>query len=407
MKGRKNNAYLQRWPERLGFYKHLPALEQSIWVHTVSVGETLAAIPLIRNLIELYPENSILVTSTTPTGSERVRAAFSEEVVDCYLPYDIPSAIKRFHKYFDPQIGIVMETELWPNLLRQCCLAKINVIVANARLSQRSAKGYQRFAFLSRNMLKDIAFISCQTEDDKKRFQSLGVAAKNMEVTGNIKFDLEFPEHLVQEGIQLRERIFAHNSKIWIAASTHRGEDEKVLAIHQRVLEQCPEAKLIIVPRHPERFEEVHEICQSTGLKLWRRSAGIPEKNDCDIFIGDSMGELLLFFAMSDCAFIGGSLVPRGGHNLLEAEAFACPVVVGPYTFNFSQATQLMVDAGAAIQTDEGELHFAIIHWLKDDASRIKAGETGREIVIQNKGALQQLLATIKRHLESNNNNES
>jgi len=397
IRGRKNPAYRLRWSERLAWFSgQKPVQHETIWVHTVSVGETLAAVPLIRALIIQYPQKSILVTSTTPTGSERVKVAFADQVTHCYLPYDYPNSVKRFLNFYQPQLCLILETELWPNFIYFCHQRSIPVMVANARLSQKSALGYQRFLKLSLPMLRQIEIIACQTEIDKERFVALGVNTDKIVVAGNIKYDLEIPSELIQQGKDLRKQIFPTQSKLWIAASTHHGEDEKLILIHQRILQKCPNAKLIIVPRHPERFAEVLEICQTSHLKIWQRSQGIPSEPEYDIFIGDSMGELLLFYAMADCAFIGGSLVNRGGHNLLEAEAFACPVVVGPYTYNFAEATRLMVDAGAAIQTDEGEMHFALIEWLNNSDACKEAGNIGKQIVIKNKGTLQKLLRSIE-----------
>ncbi len=412
-RGRKNPAYRQRWGERLALgytnkkFKITPGLQKVIWVHSVSVGETLAAVPLIRALKKYYPDRQILVTTMTPTGSERVRAAFGDSVLHCYLPYDLPDAINRFLNYFEPGIFIILETELWPDFIRQCYQKKIPVILVNARLSQKSAAGYKRFSAISRPMFQQITKIFTQTSNDTQRFVNLlsqqnikvnfqkNISAKIVTV-GNIKFDLEIPLHIVEQGKLLRQQVFPENTPVWIAASTHKGEDEKVLSIHARVLQHCPDAKLIIVPRHSERFNDVIALCQATPFKISRRSRPADFHQDADIFMGDSMGELLLFYAMSDCAFVGGSLVRRGGHNLLEAEAFGCPVVVGPYTFNFDEATNLMIAAGAALQTDEGEMPEAILKWLCDEKARKLAGEAGKNIVLQNKGALEKLINEIR-----------
>ncbi len=412
LRGRKNPDYRLRWGERLalGYKKEKlqsEKLQQKvIWVHSVSVGETLAAVPLIRALEKNYPAQQILVTTTTPTGSERVRSAFGNSVLHCYLPYDLPAAIKRFLNYYQPGIFIILETELWPNLISQCYQKKIPVVLVNARLSKKSAAGYERFSSISGPMFQQISKICTQTEKDRKHFARLLMGQNNRTVratnisekivtTGNIKFDLEIPGKIVEQGKSLRDKVFPQNAPVWIAASTHKGEDEKVLSIHAQLLEKCPNAKLIIVPRHQERFDDVIALCQATPFTIARRTQADDYQQNADIFIGDSMGELLLFYAMSDCAFVGGSLVRRGGHNLLEAEAFGCPVVVGPYTFNFDEATNLMIAAGAALQTDEGEMSLALLKWLNDEKARKLAGEAGKKIVLKNKGALNKLLIEI------------
>lgn len=420
LRGRKNPDYRLRWGERLalGYTKkshHIQQMPQKvIWVHSVSVGETLAAVPLIRALQKQYPAQQILVTTTTPTGSERVLSACGNSVLHCYLPYDLPGAIKRFLNYYQPEIFIILETELWPNLIRQCYLKKIPVVLVNARLSKKSAAGYERFSSISGPMFHQISKICTQTEKDSKHFSRLLMRQNNNSVrptnisekimtTGNIKFDLEIPEKIVEQGKALRNKVFPQSAPVWIAASTHKGEDEKVLSIHAQVLEKCPNAKLIIVPRHQERFQDVITLCQATPFTISKRSQPEGYHQNADIFIGDSMGELLLFYAMSDCAFVGGSLVRRGGHNLLEAEAFGCPVVVGPYTFNFDEATNLMIAAGAALQTDEGEMPLALLKWLSNENARKLAGEAGKKIVLQNKGALEKLMQVLKSVIIKNN----
>ncbi len=397
LRGIKAPAYRQRWPERLGF--QLPASNHDvIWIHSVSVGETLASIPLIRELKQRYPRSPILVTTMTPTGSERVKAAFSDSVVHCYLPYDVPGAIKRFLNHFKPRLLVIMETELWPNLIAQCKQRQIAVIVANARLSEKSARGYRRFKKLSSEMLSGIQ-IATQTADDAERFLALGSSADVTEVTGNIKYELVLPENIQQQATSLVQQVFPDKSLIWIAASTHQHEDEIVLAIHKQILKQNPKVRLIIVPRHPERFNQVAQLCQQQRYTLFRRSEAIPTSAAADIFLGDSMGELLLFYAMADVAFVGGSLVATGGHNLLEPAAFACPVIVGPHTFNFHQITNQMIALGAAIQTDQGEMATAILSFLEDQNRRQQAGLAGAEFVKRNRGTLEKLLIIIDRNM--------
>jgi len=400
LRGIKAPGYRQRWRQRFGL--GLPASQQRvIWIHSVSVGETLTAIPLVKALQQRYPEMPILVTTMTPTGSERVTAAFADSVIHCYLPYDIPMAIKRFLNHFKPRILVIMETELWPNLIANCKHHKIPVIVANARLSERSARGYQRFKTLSSEMLKGID-LATQTAKDAERFKNLGAHSNQIEVSGNLKYELVLADGIEQQANSLRQKCFPQQCPVWIAASTHQGEDEIVLAIHKQLLTKHPDLGLIIVPRHPERFDQVAHLCQQQGFKLIRRSQSLVDlsQSDCEIFLGDSMGELLLFYAMADVAFVGGSLVATGGHNLLEPAAFSCPVVVGTHTFNFHQITHEMVAIGAAVQTEQGKMANAISIWLDDQSLRQKAGEAGAALIKNNRGSLNKLVAIIDRKLK-------
>jgi 3-deoxy-D-manno-octulosonic-acid transferase len=402
-RGFKAPAYRNRWRERFGY--GLPKSQGPvIWIHSVSVGETLASIPLVRALQKRFSDSKILVTTMTPTGSERVKAAFSDTVIHCYLPYDLPLSVNRFLKHFNPKILIIMETELWPNIIAKCKSKSIPVVVANARLSEKSAHGYQRFKTLSSEMLRGIN-IACQTSADAQRFLALGATPAAVSVSGNIKYEMLIDEDLISQAEYLRNRIFPRNSLVWIAASTHQDEDEKVLQLHQQLIQQNPNVRLIIVPRHPERFEHVVKLCFQQGLKVNRRTQSLPESPEADIFVGDSMGELLLFYAMADVAFVGGSLVPTGGHNLLEPAAFGCPVVVGPHTFNFYQITNEMIEIGAAIQTDQDQMAMVILRWLEDSNLKIQAGNAGAEFVKKNRGTLANLLLIIETAVKNREQN--
>ncbi len=396
LRGKKAPNYRLRWAERLGYKLPRTKTVPIIWIHSVSVGETLAAVPLVRALLEQYPTHQLLITTTTPTGSERVKAAFADSVLHCYLPYDIPTANKRFIKHFKPDILIIMETELWPNLLTYCHKQQIPTLLANARLSEKSAAGYHKFSALTKPMLQIIDKIAAQTRDDANRFTELGAKLNQVCVSGNIKYDLKLPDGILENSLFMREKVFGSHAKVWIAASTHQHEDEKILNIHRQILRDCPDTRLILVPRHPERFDAVAELCLASNLKLLRRSTLEQADGTADIFLGDSMGELLQFFAMADCAFLGGSLVNIGGHNLLEPAALGLPCVVGLHTYNFREATAALVNVGAALQTDEGEMPRAICIWLKDDEARKKAGQAGQALVIKNRGTLQTLLQLIE-----------
>ena len=392
-------AYWKRWGERFGFYgtDHQQA---QLWIHTVSVGEFVAAAPLIRALMEEVPAGQILVTTTTPTGSTRVRAEFGDRVLHAYLPYDFPGAVKRFIRYFRPQLGIVMETELWPNLFHRCGEHKMPLLLANVRLSQRSFEGYRRWVeSLVRDALQRVSWASLQGEADRKRLVQLGMLPERAEVTGSIKFDLTLPEELLEKGEQFRG-VLGSQRPVWIAASTREGEEQYVLEAHRRVIRQIPGALLVLVPRHPERFNGVAKQAQSIGVKVVRRTEGGECSHDTQLYLGDTMGEMLLFYAAADVAYVGGSLVPTGSHNMLEPAALGKPVLFGPHRFNFAEISQMLIDQGAALEVkDSSDLAEAVIDLLQNPEKRRQQGLQGRRVVVQNRGALDRLLTGIRRFL--------
>ena len=401
LRARKAPAYARRIGER--FAINLPAMQPGgIWVHAVSVGESIAAAPMIRALLERYPQLPITVTCMTPTGSERIQALFAGEprIQHCYLPYDLPWAAARFLNRVQPKLAVIMETELWPNHIHQCAKRGIPVALANARLSARSAKGYGRFARLTRPMLAEMSLIAVQTETEAERFRQLGARPECVEVTGSIKFDLSINPQLLADARELREQWQAQARPVWIAASTHEGEDEIVLAAHRRLLNQCPNALLILVPRHPERFNAVFELCRREGFATVRRSSGEAVNAATQVMLGDTMGELLFLYALADTAFVGGSLVPNGGHNLLEPAALAKPVLSGPHLFNFLEISALLRDAGALEEVDDAQgLALAVqrLFELPQDARRM--GQAGLKVMQLNQGALQRLLDGLGRLL--------
>lgn len=393
LRSRKAPAYAQRIGER--FAMNLPAMRKGgIWVHAVSVGESIAAAPMIRALLQAYPQLPITITCMTPTGSERVRAMFADEprIQHCYLPYDLPWAAGRFLDHVQPTLAVIMETELWPNHIHQCAKRGIAVALANARLSERSARGYARFAGLTRPMLAEMSLIAVQTETEAERFRQLGARPECVEVTGSIKFDLRIDEHLLPRARDLREQWQAGQRPVWIAASTHEGEDEVILAAHRQLLEHHADALLILVPRHPERFNAVFELC-SAQFPTIRRSSAELVGSEAAVLLGDTMGELLFLYALADIAFVGGSLVPNGGHNLLEPAALSLPVISGPHLFNFLEIAAMLRDAGALQEVDDAQGLAAEIRRLIElpqDARRM--GEAGRAVMKANQGALQRLL---------------
>lgn len=399
LRARKAPAYRQRIKERFAF--GLPAMQPGgIWVHAVSVGESIAAAPMVRALLKAYPDLPITITCMTPTGSERIRALFAGDsrIQHCYLPYDLPWAAARFLDQVRPRLGIIMETELWPNHIHQCARRGIPVVLANARLSERSARGYGRFAGLTRPMLAEMNGFAVQTETEAERFRALGARPECVTVTGSIKFDLSIDPQLLVQAAQLREQWQAGARPVWIAASTHAGEDESILAAHRRVLERRPDALLILVPRHPERFNSVHELCVQQGFNTVRRSSGQAVEASTTVLLGDTMGELLFLYALADCAFVGGSLVANGGHNLLEPAALAKPVLSGPHLFNFLEIAAMLRSAGALLEVDDSQALATAVQGLFDDPEKARhMSAAGLQVMKANQGALQRLLDVIAR----------
>jgi 3-deoxy-D-manno-octulosonic-acid transferase len=394
LRARKAPAYAKRIGER--FSCGMPKLQPGgIWVHAVSVGESIAAAPMIRALLQRYPQLPITVTCMTPTGSERIQALFANEprIQHCYLPYDLPCAAARFLDRVQPKLAVIMETELWPNHIHQCAKRGIPVALANGRLSERSARGYGRFSKLTAPMLAEMSFFAIQTETEAQRFRDLGARPETVEVTGSIKFDLTIDPQQLQRAAELRGQWQALERPVWIAASTHEGEDEVVLDAHRRLLASHPDALLILVPRHPERFNSVFELCQREGFTTVRRSTGANVDAQTSVLLGDTMGELLFLYALADSAFVGGSLVANGGHNLLEPAALAKPVISGPHLFNFLDIAAQLREAGALAEVDDAEglaVEVQRLFELPRDAQRM--AEAGLAVMRRNQGALQRLL---------------
>jgi 3-deoxy-D-manno-octulosonic-acid transferase len=394
-RSRRAPAYRRRWSERLGLYPEGP-MRAGLWVHAVSVGETQAAVPLIRHFLEHHPGDGVMVTTTTPTGSDRLRELFGDRLHHVYTPFDLLPVMERFLDRVAPRLVVVMETEIWPNMLRACTRRHIPVLLANARLSARSARGYARLGRFTRETFARLSAVAAQGVADARRFRALGVAEERVRVTGSIKFDVRLPASL-QERAEVMRRAWGCDRPVWVAASTHEGEEELVLAAHRRIRRSLPAALLVLVPRHPERFERVAALAARSGYPPVRRSTGAPCGAGDALFLGDSMGELPVFIAAADAAFVGGSLVPVGGHNLLEAAAVAVPAVVGPHVFNFAAVTELLVREGAAAKVaDSDELSRLLTLWLGDAALRAQIGENGRRVVAENRGALERLLGLLE-----------
>jgi len=398
-RGFRAPAYWRRWSERFGSSPILSELIPVIWVHAVSVGEVEASRPIIKALQAEYPEYKILLTTMTPTGSERVKLLFADSVEHCYLPYDLPFAIRRFLKRTHPKFGIIMETEIWPNLLLQCQKTNIALVLANARMSERSAKGYARFPKFIKTILRSVQLIAAQGQDDRQRFQQLGADIKKIHAIGNLKYEISLPASLTEQAAAMRD-IWDINRPVWVAASTHDGEEEIILNASRQVRSLFPNLLLILVPRHPERFDRVTALTQRAGFKTLRRSEHRPCSSDIEILVVDTMGELPLFYAACDVAFVGGSLVPHGGHNLLEPAALGRAVITGPHYFNFNEITKQFLQADAAIQvTDTTELAKTVIELLQNSQQRAQMGEAGLRLIANSQGASTRLVNLIKRHI--------
>ena len=382
LRARKQPAYLHHVGERFGVFPKGMA-SRVIWIHAVSVGETRAAEPLIQALQSRHPEYRILLSHGTPTGRQTSVDLYGDRVERCYLPYDFPWASRRFLEHFRPSIGIFMETEIWPNLIRSSAEANVPVFLVNARMSDKSARGYRRFGALARSALSRLSRIGAQTQRDAQRLLELG--AKDVRVTGNIKFDRVAPPPMLVLGAALRES-FGAQRPVFLAASTREGEETLILDTAAKV--DIPELLTVVVPRHPQRFEDVVALVKQRGVKFQRRSENRTIDSDTRIVIGDSMGEMFAYYAACDIAFVGGSLLPLGGQNLLEACAVGRPVLVGPHTFNFEVATRGAIEAGAALRVaDVSELASKLGMLLRDAPRRAAMSAAAKRFTDQHRGA--------------------
>jgi 3-deoxy-D-manno-octulosonic-acid transferase len=401
LRGVRDPAYRDRLPERLGFTRVIqPAEERPIWVHAVSVGEVQAAAALIRVLLKKYPQRPLLVTTATPTGAQRVQALFNDSVRHAYLPYDLPGAVRRFLDRVRPSIAIVMEREIWPNLFSECRQRAIPVLLVSARISERSAERHQKFASLFGDALASNVKVAAQTPQDAERYRLIG--ARDVEVTGNVKFDIEKPLAAKQAGESMRAAQFAERL-VWVAGSTHEGEEDQVLAAHRLVIKQKPDALLILVPRHPNRFDAVRSWLKAKQVTFVSRSRGEPVTSATSVLLADTLGELMTFYAASDLAFVGGSLIATiGGHNLLEPAVLERPVLVGPHNFNAPDIAQLMFESGAARQVNSAEqLAGAILELAANPSLRAQMGTQGSEMVAANRGALDRVVALVEARLQA------
>ncbi|MDV2403585.1 lipid IV(A) 3-deoxy-D-manno-octulosonic acid transferase [Vibrio cholerae] len=385
----------KRWKEHFGITPPLKTAIPPIWIHAASVGETLAVTPLIKQIKQRSPNTPILLTTTTPTGAEQAEK-LADWVDHRYTPIDFSFAVRGFLHRVRPCQLIIVETELWPNTLHTVAKAGLPITLVNARLSEKSYRGYQRIRPFFNGMTKHLSLVLCQFADDAQRFIQLGVAEPKIKITGSIKFDISITEEVIAQGKALRTTLGNHRP-IWIAASTHQGEDEIVLAAHQEILKQHPNALLILVPRHPERFAAVHKLAASL-FSVQTRSSQQTITSDTQVYLGDTMGEMLVLLGASDVCFMGGSLVGKkvGGHNLLEPAALAKPIITGPSFYNFTDITHALMNAHACVIADQPEtIAKQVNHWFSDAQERQQCGKNALAIVMQNRGALENTLTEL------------
>ena len=389
-----NPVYRAKIGQRFG--AGYPKLERSIWIHAVSVGEVVACAPLVRALVREYPDRDVIVTTVTPTGAARVRALFGDDVSHAYIPFEFPHAVWRFFARVDPAIALIVETEIWPNLYSGCGQRNIPLVLVSARISPKSVKNYRKLLPLFRETLSHGIVIAAQSQTDADRFLSLGASPSRTRVTGNIKFDIELPDDLVERGRELRENCFGQRP-VWIAASTHDGEEAIVLDAHRKLLEGRPDLLLVLVPRHPERFAGVRDELRRRGFEIVSRTEERPADAATQIFLGDTMGEVTLFYAATDIAFVGGSLIPIGGHNLLEPAALGCPIVAGPHQFNAQEIADRFVAEEACRVVENAEELADTVGLLLDDSRLAETlGTNARTLLETNRGSLARLLELVR-----------
>jgi 3-deoxy-D-manno-octulosonic-acid transferase len=397
-RGLRDPSYREGLRERFGFGEAVAG--PTIWIHAVSVGEVQAAQPLVAQLRKRHPGYRILLTTVTPTGAARARLLFGDQVALRYVPLDLPGSVRRFFDRVQPRLAMILETELWPNLYAECGRRGVPLVLASARISPRSVGKYRRLVPLFRKTLSHGIVIAAQSETDAERFKSIGATPARTHVTGNIKFDFQPPEGIEAQGLRWREK-YAPGRPIWVAGSTHEGEEAILLDAHRLVIERFPDTLLVLVPRHPQRFDSVREMLAKRHDRSANRSSRATISPATSVLLGDTMGELMMFYAASDVAFVAGSLVPIGGHNLLEPASVGRPVLTGPHNFNSEEIAQLLMDAGAAfIVKDTEQLAGAISSLLETAELRTIMGAAGKAVLDANRGALARLLTLVDPLLE-------
>lgn len=424
-------AYRQRWRERLGFYGQNPQVinkngpngshsglkaglddgasladeqQRTLVIHAVSVGEVHAAVPLIEQIQQAWPQWNIVLTTSTPTGSERVKSIFGQKLTHVYLPYDVPGAVQRFLGYTRPNLLILMETELWPNLIHYSHQQGVAVLLANARLSKKSLRGYLKGGSLVRQMLENISVLAAQSDSDGERFIQLGLPQSRLQITGTMKFDISGNEVQVDAGRAFKQAL--DGRPVVVAGSTREGEEEKVFSAFAQILAVHPDALLILVPRHPERFDGVYSLLCSRGLQGVRRSE-INQRSDglassVQVLLGDTMGEMSFYYGAADLAFVGGSLVDTGCQNIIEPAALGLPVITGPSLFNFQSISALLIEAGAMrVVANADELATTLIELIENKADAQEMAKCASALVETNRGASERLLGLVEKLLKA------
>jgi 3-deoxy-D-manno-octulosonic-acid transferase len=393
-RGLGNRRYWEALRERFGFGEHSGT--PTIWVHAVSLGEVTAAAALIRALRTRYPQWPVVLTTATPTGRARARALFGDSMPVRFLPYDTPGAMRRLVTRVRPRLAIILETELWPNLFNECRRRGVPTLLASARLSLKSVARYRRFGGLFRGVFSDNTLVAAQSAEDAARFIAIGADRDRTRIIGNVKFDMAIDAAVVARGLELRSEYWGRRP-VWIAGSTHAGEEDPVLTAHAELRADVAGALLLLVPRHPERFQSVADLLSRRGVRFERRSSGNAVRPDCEVLLVDTVGELAALYASVDVAFVGGSLVPVGGHNLLEPAALGVPVITGPYQSSGKEIAQLLLQEGAALQVaDAPQLTEALRQLFADAARRSRMGASGRHVVDVNRGSVARLLEFIE-----------
>lgn len=400
IRGTKLPAYRKRWRERFGIFKAPTFNKPVVWLHTVSVGEFITAKPIINHILE-RGDIDIVVTTTTPTASEQVMKSYQGKVFHVYSPWDLQLFVTFFLRKIKPKLTVILETELWPNTVASCYRRDIPVLIVNARLSEKSAAGYKKIAWLFLPMIRQITHVAVQNPKDAQRFQALGLSEDKTTITGSIKFDVKITGEMTARAKQLKNKFsFDGKRKILLAASTHKGEDKIILDAFVKIREQHPDALLLLAPRHPDRFNNVYELCRSRKFRLARRSNDAAPTAEDDILLCDTMGELFFLYGAADIAIVCGSFVENGGHNYIEAAAWGIPVISGPSTYNFAQISDLLIKAGGMlIARDSQELAQKISHLYSDNKECSERGEAALQVTLRNRGATAKTTALIDQYL--------
>ena len=398
----KAPGYRKRIGERFAGIPTRKSDQPLLWVHAVSVGESIAATPMVKRWMEQHPQWQVCITTTTPTGSDRVKAAFGDSVLHYYLPYDVPSMMMRFLQRLNPSALVIMETELWPNLLAVCEQKKLPTLLINGRMSERSCRGYQKLSALTQPMFKQLTAIAAQSEQDAERFIALGAPSATVDVTGSIKFDVHISDAVHARCDALQRQLQINGRRVLVFASTHPGEDEQLVPVIQRIHQRDPSFLAIIVPRHPERFSTVYSLCEKHRLNVVKLTEERIISRDTSVVLGDTMGDMLAIYGLADACLVGGSLINHGGHNFLEPAAWGIPIFTGPHVFNFQAIADQLSQAKGLVMVDD---HYAVerllIEWLEAPEHYLSVGSAAKTVLENNRGALDKAISLIEETVQA------